>query len=250
MADLATEDFLAQLKTLYPASALECEGGFADSGNPWYLVAAVAFNASNRPDGVPKVFEFVMRDLASESVGEPSLEDRLHITRLMREALFKSGMISGYSRAISSLIALYDVTPKELRETKLIRDVDNDTVADLVKRGDQLFTAMYGETASSVQSLLEAIHPDMGWFSKNIAYGHTYNANHVLSQRDTSYAIVAALISMDTPRQVGWHLANCRRGGASLPEVQAVRRIAMEVAGKCGVVWRDGVPEVEGVEKK
>ncbi|KAH8114126.1 hypothetical protein DFH11DRAFT_250548 [Phellopilus nigrolimitatus] len=250
MAKLATEVFLAQLKSLYPASAKPSSRLCADSKNPWYLVATAAFNASNRPDGVPKVFEFVMRDLAAESSEESSLENKLRVTRLMREALFKSGMTSGYSRAISSLVALYEVTPEELRETKLIRDVDNDTVADLVARGDQLFATMYGETASSVQSLLEVIHPDLGWFSKNIAYGHIYNANHVLSQRDTSYAMVATLISMDTPRQAGWHLATCRRGGASLQEVQAVRRIAMEVAGKCGVVWRDGVPEVEGVEKK
>lgn len=132
-------------------------------------------------------------------------------------------------------------------------------------RGDQLFEAMYGDTANTVQPLLEAIHPDMGdylhsvlfislrkiqnflptaWFSKNIAYGLTYNATHVVSQRDTSYAIVAALIAMDTPRQIAWHLGNCRRGGASGEEVNAVRTIAMNVARSCGVVWVDGVPEV------
>lgn len=137
-------------------------------------------------------------------------------------------------------------------------------------RGQQLFEAMYGDTANTVQPLLEAIHPDMGdylraiviisqskianlrapslrstaWFSKNIAYGLTYNATHVVSQRDTSYAIVAALIAMDTPRQIAWHLGNCRRGGASGEEVNAVRTIAMNVARSCGVVWVDGVPEV------
>lgn len=78
-----------------------------------------------------------------------------------------------------------------------------------------------------------------------IAYGHTYNANHILSQRDTSYVIVAALISMDTPRQVTWHLENCRRGGASVEEIQAVRKISMEVAKGCGITWRNGVPEVK-----
>lgn len=50
---------------------------------------------------------------------------------------------------------------------------------------------------------------------------------------------------MDTPRQIGWHLANCRRGGATYEEVCAVREIAMQVASACGVKWRDGVPEVK-----
>lgn len=184
-------------------------------------------------------------------------------------------------KAISALIALYEATPEDLKETKPVRyaftsaenfalfnttysEVDNDKVSDIISRGDQLYEAMYGNTAKSVQSLLDAIHPDMGmllffllssslyliyyhlgWFSKAIGYGHVYNFPHILNQRDTSYAIVAALIAMDTPRQVGWHLANCRRGGASRQEVYAIREISMRVASVSGIKWRDGVPEVQ-----
>lgn len=42
------------------------------------------------------------------------------------------------------------------------RDVDDDKIADMKERGEKLFHAMYGETAGSVQTLLDAIHPDMG----------------------------------------------------------------------------------------
>ena len=72
-----------------------------------------------------------------------------------------------------------------------------------------------------------------------------YGINDVVSQVETSYSIVSALIAMDTPRQISWHMSNCLRGGASLEEVRAVRAIAMDVAAKCGVTWRDGVPEVK-----
>ena len=61
----------------------------------------------------------------------------------------------------------------------------------------------------------------------------------------TSYAIVAALIAMDTPRQIGWHLSNCRRGGATFEEVKSVREICIKIAGACGITWRNGVPEVK-----
>lgn len=84
-----------------------------------------------------------------------------------------------------------------------------------------------------------------GWFSFNIGYGYMYGVNEIVSQVETSYAIVSALIAMDTPRQINWHMSNCLRGGATLDEVDAVRAIAMDVAGKCGVTWRDGVPEVK-----
>jgi hypothetical protein len=149
----------------------------------------------------------------------------------------------------------------------MFRQVEDDSVKDLMNRGDELYNAMYGTTADGVQTLLDTIHPDMGafsflhtphhqidtnpfhqrlgFFSKTIGYGLVYNHPSILNQLHTSYSIVSALVAMDTPRQVGWHLANCRRGGASGEEVRAVRKVAMEVAGACGVNWKEGLPEVE-----
>lgn len=49
---------------------------------------------------------------------------------------------------------------------------------------------------------------------------------------------------MDTPRQIGWHLANARNGGATLEETQAVRQIAIEVGRKAGITWKHEIPEV------
>lgn len=88
------------------------------------------------------------------------------------------------------------------------------------------------------------------------------------SQIETSYTLVAALIAGDTPRyetlstrgqqfirhcnltgrdsrQIGWHLAGARRGGATLEQVKAVRQIVIEVATEAGVVWKNKIPDVE-----
>ena len=83
-----------------------------------------------------------------------------------------------------------------------------------------------------------------GWFSKVIGYGMTYGQTDVLSQVEVSYILVAALIAVDTPRQIVWHLANAQHGGATVEETKAVRQISMEVAQKSGVRWRNAVPEV------
>ena len=83
-----------------------------------------------------------------------------------------------------------------------------------------------------------------GWFSNTVGYGITFVATDVLSQVEVSYVLVSALISMDTPRQIGWHLANAQHGGASVEEAKAIRQIAMEVAEKSGIKWRDSVPEI------
>jgi len=63
--------------------------------SPWYIVAAVAFTASNRPEGVRRVFEDALEDLRSESATK---SEEFLLAQKMREALFRSGLISGYNK--------------------------------------------------------------------------------------------------------------------------------------------------------
>ena len=133
---------------------------------------------------------------------------------------------------------------------------------EYVRNGEKLFRAMYRDTADHVQGLLDEVYPDMGkssvnapfyktnvgtsgWFSNTVGYGITYGATDVLTQVEISYILVAALIAMDTPRQIGWHLANAQHGGASLQEVRAIRQISIEVSEKSGIQWKGPIPEVD-----
>jgi hypothetical protein len=84
-----------------------------------------------------------------------------------------------------------------------------------------------------------------GWFSNTIAYGSVYGYTGILSRLETSYVLVGTLIAVDTPRQIGWHLDNARRGGASLEQARAVRQVAMNASQRAGVRWRNQVPEVK-----
>jgi endoribonuclease Dicer len=104
--------------------------------NPWYIVAAVAFSASNKPEAVPQVFAHALEDLKSLSISAKP-DDEKQLARKMREALFKSGLISGYPKvynviqtpwstievqqAINSLRALSETMPEDLREKELLR---------------------------------------------------------------------------------------------------------------------------------
>ncbi|KAA1477126.1 hypothetical protein DENSPDRAFT_844304 [Dentipellis sp. KUC8613] len=248
MAELATHEFLKHLKDLYPSP-----GDITKSTdvfkNPWYIVASVAFATGNRPDAVPRIFKYVLADLEQaqdkfQVTGEQAHAERLLLARKFRESLFKAGMVAGYSKAINGLVSLHEATPEELRDTKTLRDT-RVPIADVEAKGREFFCSLYGETADHVQGLLDAIHPDMGWFSNTIAYGIVYGYTEITDILETSYALVGTLIAGDTPRQINWHLANARRNGASLEQGRAVRQIAMEAASSAGVKWRDGVPEVE-----
>ncbi|TFY77403.1 hypothetical protein EWM64_g6606 [Hericium alpestre] len=236
--------------------------------NPWYIVASVAFATGNRPDAVPRIFKYVLTDLEKAQTqfkvpAEQAHAEKLLLARKMRESLFKSGMVAGYSKvAINGLVSLHEATPEELRDTKPLRDTKI-PIEEVEKKGTAFFRSLYGETADGVQNLLDAIHPDMGrcsvycvvarlncslstgWFSNTIAYGSVYGFTEITDTLETSYTLVGTLIASDTPRQVNWHLANARRCGASLEQGKAVRQIAMEVSESAGVRWRDGVPEVE-----
>ncbi|KAI0781435.1 hypothetical protein BD413DRAFT_464106 [Trametes elegans] len=249
MANIATPVFLNSLKAIYPAGGPSTTAYPGALPNPWAIITAVAFNAANIPEAIPIVFKHALNELVADQQakgisGEAAHQEQLALTRKIRESVFQGGLVGGMSKTINSLIALHEATPENLRETKTLRNT-NTHLSDFDKRGEERFRAMYRETADSVQALLDSAYPDLGWFSTTVGYGITYGGTDVLSQVESSYTLVAALVAVDTPRQVGWHLASARRGGADLAEVRAVRTIAIEVARAAGVRWRNEVPEVE-----
>lgn len=93
MAHIATPEFLSSLKQLYPPQSSYVK-------SPWYAVAAITFGASNCPEGVPLVLEYVLKDL--DAIGA-SHQDRLTAARKIRDAVFKSGMICGFPKVSIAL---------------------------------------------------------------------------------------------------------------------------------------------------
>ena len=94
--------------------------------------------------------------------------------------------------------------------------------------------------------LLGIRYPDSG----TVAQGGSANAimpmdcnkvcgyTEILDQLETSYVLVGSLIAVDTPSQIGWHLDNARRGGASLKrdsrsQADSHMRLS-ECGGECG----------------
>jgi hypothetical protein len=133
------------------------------------------------------------------------------------------------------------------------------SLPELESRGEVFFKSIYGETADG---LLERIYPDAsehttllvcypilnsyaGWFCNTTAYGSVYGYTEILDQLETSYVLVGSLIAVDTHLQIGWHLDNARRGGASLEQIRAVREIAICASQSAGVRWKNNIPEVK-----
>ncbi|KAN0088297.1 AhpD-like protein [Tylopilus felleus] len=234
MAHIATPGFLSSLKHLYP---LQPTDSYVQS--PWYAVAAITFSASNCPEAVPLVLEYVLRDLDAI---DASHQDQLTAVRKIRDAVFKSGLICGFPKVINALILLHQATPPALQDKETLRNPDP-TVDELTQAGKQYFDQTYGETAKTTQDLLSAIYPDLGYFITSFGYGYGYAFMGATSPMETSFAMISALIAIDTPRQIVWHLEGAIRNGATREEVRAVRAIAMRIAKEAGVVWKHDVPD-------
>ena len=134
----------------------------------------------------------------------------------------------------------------------------------MAETGRQYFKDTYGDTAESVQSMLNAYYPDLGkyykiectfrifvqlaltgYFSETLGYGYVYAYSDVLSHVETSFTMIAALIASDTPRQIDWHLRGAIRNGATTAEVKAIRQISIEVAKASGIHWKNEIPDIE-----
>ncbi|KAG2143838.1 uncharacterized protein EDB93DRAFT_1291267 [Suillus bovinus] len=233
MSDIATPEFLNQLQSLYPAPTR-----YVDSG--WYLAAAVAFSSSNRPEAVPCVLRHALDDL--EKLPDTSDEDRRLLVRKMREGIFKSGLLSGYPKVIHALISLYEATPKEFRDTEPMRDPTR-SKEEVAAAGQAYFDLQYGDTATEIQAMLRSIYPDLEHFTITAGYGYVHSFSKVISPKETSFAIIAALIANDTLSQVEWQLTGAVRNGAAVEEARGVREIALRIAMTVGVL-KHKVPNI------
>lgn len=77
-----------------------------------------------------------------------------------------------------------------------------------------------------------------------MGYGFVYSFAEVTGHVETSYTMISALIAIDTPRQIEWHLHGAVRNGATVAEVKAVRQIAIEVSRAAGIKWKDEIPDL------
>ena len=116
MAKYATRTFLASLKALYPTNAPSTSMHPGALANPWALVAAVTFSASNVPEAVPVVFTHALEELRAEKRargigldsqdgkgGEEARRGELVLARKAREAILQSGLLSGMPRVSATI---------------------------------------------------------------------------------------------------------------------------------------------------
>ncbi len=65
----------------------------------WYFITGVTLSVLNRPDEIPKVFQYALEKGPGRFDSKPQHDEQLEIARKMREALVKAAPIGGLPKA-------------------------------------------------------------------------------------------------------------------------------------------------------
>ncbi|KII91802.1 hypothetical protein PLICRDRAFT_173601 [Plicaturopsis crispa FD-325 SS-3] len=216
-----------------PAAPHGLKNSFPGSPNPLYIVAA-----SNLADAVPLVFKHAFEDVKNQPH-----DAQLHFVREFSDAIFKSSMLCGLPKCIQALTMIGTATPDNLKDTDYLRDPHKITDA-LTANGQTAFNEIYGSTADSTQELFQQIFPDLDSATITFVCGSIYWCYDYVTPVHTLYSVIAALIACDTPKQTAWHMQSAINNGATLPQIRAVRSMAITAATTAGIVWKTQIPDI------
>lgn len=208
----------------------------------WYFIAATTLSILNRPDEIPKVYNHAL-DIGDDRVDPvPGQDERLRISRRIREALIKAAAIGGLPKTINSLLELKKATPPELVDEPLAysptaRPVDIYDVpsSQVLHRGQTFFDKIYGKVSKRVMGQMDRSGTeDLGLMAR-LMYGYVLSNTNVLTPAETSFVLIAGLIPQDVNPQLKGHLRGALNGGATVGEVRAVRSVVIEICEASGM---------------
>ena len=173
-------------------------------------------------------------------------------------------------------MALKKVSPPDLQDSPSTqspterRNDFSDDPSRIEQRGRDFFGKVYGKVADRVLSQMDnSGTEDLGLVAR-LMYSHILSNTLVLSAADTSFVMIAALIPQDVRTmyygsdsinlqqvnpQLKGHLKGAMNGGATLEQVRAVRKVAIQIcqgagmtrledSGVAGWGWREDVASI------
>ncbi|KIW02592.1 uncharacterized protein PV09_06042 [Verruconis gallopava] len=205
----------------------------------WYVVTGVTLSALNRPDEIPAVFH---EAVGRSAVAEADEEEQLRIVRRMREGLVKSAAVVGLPKTINALMALKSSTPEHLLDTTSspspslrTTDLHEATASEILLRGESFFDRVYGRVSRRVMGQMDrAGTQDLGLIIR-LLYGFLLSNTRILSAAETSFVLIAGLVPQDVNPQLKGHLKGALNNSATVPEVRAVRDVALRLCEETGM---------------
>ncbi|KAI8356094.1 AhpD-like protein [Choanephora cucurbitarum] len=207
-----------------------------------YLAAAAVINSVNQPKDIQHVYSVISTRIAqSDDSPEKKTELLSNVVLRLREAILKSFVIIGFPKTINTLQELARVTSEDVKKLlpkePLRKDASWDDVQNERERGRKLFSKIYDRHTDKVISNMHNGYPDLAQTALHHLYGHVISETSVLSAKETSLVLVAALMAQNVPLQLVGHVHGAIHNGATDNEINRVKSIVTGLADyyKCPI---------------
>ncbi|OQO00722.1 hypothetical protein B0A48_13213 [Cryoendolithus antarcticus] len=208
----------------------------------WYYCVIVNLAALNYPELVPQIW----KHLAEHVIAPLDHDAQFAIARKLREALIKSCGIMGAAKTGTAIRLLCQQIPKELRDPATPRADEDPIVAST--RGHAFHRRIYGRNQEFDYNATGQASPDYAWVVRDLMYGRIFSYDGILSDLDTGYVIVSALIGIDCHIQLRHHMKGMLYNGATRAELEELYKTMLNLAERLGVKFRSGLREIPSIE--
>ncbi|KKF95417.1 putative protein C17D11.03c [Ceratocystis platani] len=210
--------------------------------NTWYFITATALSILNRPDEISSVYKYALSHGPGSFDNSPGDNEKLGMTRRIREALVKSAAIGGLPKTINALLELKQATPPAFLDEPLAtsptqrrNEIFGTPSAEVLQRGQTYFDMVYGKITQRVMGNMDRSGTEDLGLTARLMYGYILSNTNVLTPAETSYVILAALIPQDVNPQLKGHLKGAINGGATVENVRAVREVVIKICEASGM---------------
>ena len=206
----------------------------------WPILAIATLVASPDPDHAHNLYLY----LTSQPT-HSTPQARQHLTRRLREALFKAIPLVGVCKPIEAILSISSVEQKQDRDYSFTHEGWQCDGANHERAMGWLQKLYRGNTSGTLD--LFAAHKDFSWVSQEITYGLFLSDRQVLDDLDTQLVVLPAIMSQNLKTETHWHIRGTRRLGVPMEDVKIIWDCVKLVAG-FHEVKLNRVPTVEEVE--
>ncbi|KAF2658360.1 hypothetical protein K491DRAFT_676407 [Lophiostoma macrostomum CBS 122681] len=222
-------------------STLADIGTSAGSQFPWYRGAIVALGALNYPEEIPAFYSHILSKYIPEN------EQKLETSKIL-EGLTKASGIVGAAKTGNAVRPLSQVIPAHLKDDTCYRQ--HESFEGAAKRGRELHTKLYGRNPTFDDKKTLRAAPDYYWIVTNLFYGYIFSFDGVLNDLETGHCIISALLGIDCQEQVRNHMIGMQLNGAKREQIVAFRNVALKLAEKLQVRFKEAPIAVPDVSEK
>jgi len=209
----------------------------------WYIVAVAALAGAGAGSESLPVYRAATVDL--------SLDAAKLVQRRFKEAILKSTTFVGVPRALGATRAFYGSLRDEEIDNfgpRYASYNDLDEQRRRTARGKEFFDILWTpEVAEGIRETMKKHHPDLYLLNQKLIYEFWAADDRILNNVETELVAIGALVAMNCPDQLTWHLKGAIRHGGTIRQAQFAFELGLAIAQAAGCKL-ENMPTLEEID--